>query len=48
MGQGLPVNKEYADKGKFEFTQGQLHKFVFDIKNPDDQEFSASEFSDVD
>jgi hypothetical protein len=32
--EGMPVNEEYADKGKFEFTPGQLHKVVFDIKNP--------------
>jgi len=30
----LPVNEEYADKGKFTFTEGQLHKGVFDIKDP--------------
>jgi hypothetical protein len=36
--EGLPVNEEYADKGKFKFTEGQLYKVVFDIKNPDDQE----------
>lgn len=34
--EGMPVNEEYADKGKFEFTPGQLHKVVFDIKNPDE------------
>jgi arylsulfatase len=32
----MPVNEEYADKGKFKFTPGQLHKVVFDIKNPED------------
>jgi arylsulfatase len=46
--EGMPVNEEYADKGKFKFTEGQLHKVVFDIFNPDDQEFSASEYTDVD
>jgi arylsulfatase len=30
--EGMPVNEEYADRGKFEFTPGQLHKVVFDIK----------------
>jgi hypothetical protein len=46
--EGLPVNEEYADKGKFKFTPGQLHKVVFDIKNPDEQEVSPSEFGDID
>jgi arylsulfatase len=46
--EGMPVNEEYADKGKFKFTEGQLHKVVFDILNPDDQEFGASEYTDVD
>ena len=41
------MNEEYADMDKFKFTPGQLHKVVFDIKNPDDQEVSASEFSDI-
>jgi len=43
--EGMPVNEEYADKGKFEFTEGQLHKVVIDIKNPDEQEVGASEYS---
>jgi hypothetical protein len=30
--EGLPVNEEYADLGKFKFTPGQLHKVVFDIE----------------
>lgn len=30
--EGMPVNPEYADKGKFMFTEGQLHKVVFDIE----------------
>ena len=30
--EGMPVNDEYADKGKFKFTEGQLHKVVFDIE----------------
>lgn len=46
--EGIPVNEEYADLGKFEFTEGQLHKVIFDIENPDDQEVSASGYSDVD
>ena len=41
--EGLPVNEEYADMGKFEFTPGQLHKVVFDIKNPE-EEVGASEY----
>lgn len=45
--EGMPVNEEYADRGIFRFTEGQLHKVVFDIFNPDDQEFSASEFTDI-
>jgi arylsulfatase len=40
----MPVNEEYADKGKFIFTPGQLHKVIFDIKNPE-QEVKASEYS---
>jgi hypothetical protein len=46
--EGLPVNEEYANRGKFKFTKGQLHKVVFDIKNPDDQEVGASEYSGID
>ncbi len=46
--EGMPVNEEYADKGKFKFTDGHLHKVVFDIMEPGDQEFSISEFTDVD
>jgi len=34
--------------GKFKFNPGQLHKAVFDIKNPDEQEVGASEYSDLD
>jgi arylsulfatase len=30
--EGVPVNIEYEDKGKFIFTAGQLHKVVFDIE----------------
>ena len=30
--EGMAVNREYEDKGKFIFTQGQLHKVVFDIE----------------
>jgi hypothetical protein len=30
--EGLPVNREYEDKGKFIFTTGQLHKVVFDLE----------------
>jgi arylsulfatase len=37
------VNEEYADMGKFEFTPGQLHKVVFDIKNPEEK-VGASEY----
>jgi arylsulfatase len=44
----MPVNEEYADRGKFKFTEGQLHKVIFDIKNPDEQKVSASEFSSID
>lgn len=44
----MPVNEEYAHLGNFLFTEGQLHKVVFDIANPDEQEVSASEFSDID
>ena len=30
--EGLAVNREYEDKGKFMFTPGQLHKVVVDIE----------------
>jgi len=46
--EGMPVNEEYADQGKFIFTPGQLHKVVFDIKNPDEQEVNPSEYGVVD
>jgi len=46
--EGMPVNEEYADLGIFQFTEGQLHKVVFDIANPDEQEVSPSEFSGID
>jgi len=46
--EGLPVNEDYADRGKFIFTPGQLHKVVFDIKNPDDQEVGASALTGID
>jgi hypothetical protein len=42
--EGMPVNEEYARLGKFEFTEGQLHKVIFDIKNPE-EEVGASEYS---
>ena len=46
--EGMPVNNEYANRGNFKFTEGQLHKVVFDIKNPDDQDWSPSEYSNID
>jgi arylsulfatase len=46
--EGMPVNEEYADLGKFKFTEGHLHKVIFDIFNPDDQSFSASQYTDID
>ena len=30
--EGMAVNREYENKGKFIFTKGQLHKVVFDIE----------------
>ena len=30
--EGMSVNEEYAHKGKFKFTEGQLHKVIFDIE----------------
>ncbi len=30
--EGMPVNREYEDKGKFIFTPGQLHKVIIDIE----------------
>jgi len=38
----------FQKNGKFKFTEGQLHRVVFDIENPDEQEVSAAEFSDID
>ena len=46
--EGMPVNEEYEHLGKFEFTPGQLHKVIIDIKNPDDQEVTAAELSVID
>ena len=34
----------FQKNGKFKFTEGQLHKVVFDIKNPEGQEVSAAEY----
>jgi hypothetical protein len=30
--EGMSVNREYEDRGKFEFTTGQLHKVIIDIE----------------
>jgi arylsulfatase len=30
--EGMPVNREYEDKGKFLFTKGQLHNVIIDIE----------------
>ncbi len=30
--EGMVVNREYENKGKFKFTEGQLHKVIFDIQ----------------
>lgn len=30
--EGMAVNREYEDRGKFKFTDGQLHKVVIDIE----------------
>jgi arylsulfatase len=38
------MNEEYADVDKFIFTPEQLHKVVFDIKNPEEK-VGASEYS---
>jgi hypothetical protein len=40
----MPQIPPFQKNGKFKFTEGQLHKVVFDIKNPDDQEVSAAEY----
>ena len=45
--EGMAVNREYEDKGKFKFTEGQLHKVVFDIKFPETSQVSASELSEL-
>ena len=42
--EGMPVNREYENKGKFMFTPGQLHKVVFDIKQDGPPEVGESEF----
>ena len=42
--EGMPVNDEYAQMGKFGFTEGQLHKVIFDIRNPEEV-VGASEYS---
>jgi hypothetical protein len=38
----MAVNEEYAQMGKFKFTEGQLHKVIFDIKNPEEQVGAAA------
>jgi len=45
--EGMPVNLEYKNKGKFIFTPGQLHKVVIDIENPETPEENAAELSDI-
>jgi len=45
--EGMAVNREYENKGKFIFTPGQLHKVVIDIKNPEMREENAAELSDI-
>ena len=42
--EGMPVNREYENTGKFMFTPGQLHKVVFDIKQDGPPEVGESEF----
>ena len=42
--EGMPVNDEYAQMGKFGFTEGQLHKVIFDIRNPEEV-VGSSEYS---
>ena len=41
------MNEEFANMGKFIFTPSQLHKVIFDIRNPDEQEVSAAEYSGI-
>jgi hypothetical protein len=43
----MPVNSEYESKGNFRFTEGQLHKVVFDVVLPGEPQESAAEFSDI-
>ena len=45
--EGMSVNREYENKGKFKFTEGQLHKVVFDIKLPEIPQVSESELSEL-
>ena len=35
----------FQKNGEFKFNERQSHKVLFDIKNPDDQEVSAAEYS---
>lgn len=46
--EGMPVNREYEDKGKFNFTQGQLHKVVVDIEQPQISGMAVPEIMIVD
>ena len=46
--EGMPVNPEYEAKGNFRFTEGKLHKVVFDIMLPGEPQVSASELTDID
>ena len=46
--EGMPVNDEYKERGKFMFTEGQLHKVVFDIQLPGEPAVTAAELTDMD
>jgi len=46
--EGMPVHEVYKEKGLFKFTEGQLHKVVFDILDANDGEISPAEFTDLD
>jgi hypothetical protein len=46
--EGMWVNREYEEKGKFLFTPGQLHKVVFDIKLPEVPEVNPAAVTDMD
>lgn len=45
--EGMPGHEVYKGKGLFKFTEGQLHKVVFDILEANDDEISPAAFTDL-